>query len=90
METIEEILDTSKWIDPPTEKGTYERFFIRDKETHEWFRGLSRESLAKFVLGEKTLNIWNTKYEPLRDEIHHLIVTSVGTACYDSKEYEKV
>jgi len=22
MESIEEILDTSKWIDPPTEKGT--------------------------------------------------------------------
>lgn len=70
-----EIMDTSKWMDPPKPRdGHYERFFIRDKETGEWFMGLSRESFAEYVLGHKPLNVWNRKYEPLRDEMHHLIV----------------
>ena len=84
---INEIMDTSKWLDAP-EKGSYERFFIRDKETNEWFKGLSRDTLAKFVSGEKRLSNWNLKYEPFRDAIHHLIVYSDGkTIAYDCMEY---
>lgn len=72
-----ELMDTSKWMDPPESNGeTYERFFIRDNETHEWFMGISRESFAMYVVGKKSLNKWNIKYEPLRDEVHHLIVSS--------------
>lgn len=70
-----ELMDTSKWIDPPNPSDTRcERFFIRDNETHEWFMGLSRESFALYVLGKKSLNKWNIEYEPLRDEVHHLII----------------
>ena len=84
---IEEVMDTAKWIDPP-ETGAYERFFIMDKETREWFKGLSRNSFAKFVSGEKPLSRWNKKYEPFRDEIHHLVVYNDGKSfSYDCKEY---
>ena len=55
---------------------SYETFDIRDRDTHEYIRNLTREQLAQYVLGElepykssKT----NSKFEPLRDEIHHII-----------------
>lgn len=66
---------------------SYETFDIRDRDTHEYIRNLTREQLAQYVLGElepykssKT----NSKFEPLRDEIHHIIHCADGTVYYDS------
>lgn len=67
----------------------YETFDIRDKETHEYIRNLTRENLADYVLGkyapyDKGGNF--RKYEPLRDEIHHIIHCPGGIIYYDSIE----
>lgn len=68
---------------------SFERFDIRDRETGEWIHDLTREMLAQYVLGKlpgydigKTLR----RYEPLRDEVHHIIHLDDGTVYYDSKK----
>ena len=77
---IAELMNTARWLDPPKFGETpYERFFIRDRETHEWFMGMTRETFANFVTGKTPFSAWNTKYEPLRDEVHHLVVSTEET-----------
>lgn len=90
LTTVGEVMVTEKWVDKPVEGETYERFFIKDKETHEWIFGMSRESFADYVLGIRVEgNVCpNPKFEPLRDEIHHLIVNRLGYVCFDSIEYQ--
>lgn len=68
---------------------SYELFDIKDRETHEYIRDLTREQLAQYVLGQlpghdKGGNF--RKYEPLRDEVHHHIHLDDGTVYYDSVE----
>lgn len=67
---------------------SYELFDIKDRETHEYIRDLTREQLAQYVLGQlpghdKGRNF--RKYEPLRDEVHHIIHCDDGMVYYDSK-----
>lgn len=91
LTTVGEVMATDKWVDkPPVNGESYERFFIKDKETHEWIFGMSRESFAKYVCGIRVEgNVCpNPKFEPLRDEIHHLIVGSLGYVYFDSIEYQ--
>ena len=47
LKTVGEVMATEKWVDKPVNGESYERFFIKDKETHEWIFGISRESFAK-------------------------------------------
>ena len=66
---------------------SYETFDIRDKETHEYIRDLTREDLANYVLGKYAPYAQGKnfrKYEPLRDEIHHIIHCPDGIIYYDS------
>lgn len=52
---------------------SYEVFNIFDSETHEWWKGLTREQLAGFVLGTYRKRYWNS-YQPavhkIQQEIH--------------------
>lgn len=66
---------------------SYETFDIRDKETHEYIRDLTREDLAAYVMGKYAPYSYGKnlrKYEPLRDEIHHIIHYPNGIIYYDS------
>lgn len=66
---------------------SYETFDIRDKETHEYIRDLTREDLAAYVIGKYAPSSYGKnlrKYEPLRDEIHHIIHCPNGIIYYDS------
>lgn len=72
---------------------SYELFDIKDKETHEYIRDLTREQLAQYVLGQLPGHDKGRKfrkYEPLRDEVHHIIHCDDGTVYYDSVEISQV
>lgn len=59
------------------QKYTYELFNIFDAETHEWWKGLTREQLAGFVAGTFSQKYWK-KFEPAVHRIQHEIHESNG------------
>lgn len=57
---------------------SFELFNLFDSETHEWWKGLTREQLAGFVAGTYNKRYWN-KFEPAVHKIQHEIHCSDGT-----------
>lgn len=65
--------------------NSYEVFNIFDSETHEWWKGLTREQLAGFVAGTFTKPYWHQFHAGVH-KIQHEIHCPDGVFIYGFEE----